>query len=326
MKWARCAITALALGGCSDNDGPPIDDANTCIVTVDDSFSHEQYIFVLHAQGRPATNTWYRDNIEQSRWTYTYDDAGQLIREEQDCCGGEPSGPDGIVDIRWQYEHTPTTTLARQLGTDDVASASIEMTVDSSNRILRVTQGRGATTTGEGSFDYTLDEDGAVVRRELAGTDPDLGPFTHVDTFRYDAGRLLDHTMDYSPNNPPRTRTFTYQTEPEGLEIRWSTFGNNPVGAGGMNYRYDAQGRITRIEEIEPDSTEIRIDVDVSYGDGAVTTSMTNLTNTDLTPRVRTYSRACQFAPTAPTLPSSGMRPGMGWTPPREFVFESLER
>jgi YD repeat-containing protein len=222
-----------------------------------------------------------------------------------------PSRPDGQFDHEIRYEHTSTSTITRDFSTGaDAPSRSSEMTLDASGRVLRVTQGEGSATTGLESIEYMLNDDGTVARRDLAGTDLDFGSFTRLDLYRYEAGRLVEHSTTDSRFSGTSTTTLTYDAQPDRLVLTRSDL--NAVGSR-YTYRYDAEGRLTRTELAEALDGPTDVVTDFAYDGGAVTATQTRSSTSS--PRTYSYSRACAFQPTAPNMPTSGMRPGEGWRP-----------
>jgi hypothetical protein len=297
------AIGAL-LASCSTDDGAaPADDPNTCTVTDQNDFSTRRFVYELAAPGRPSTTTWYDDdNVLSARWTFAYDDLGRVIEEELDCCSGTYGGPDGIVDVQTRYEHTPTSAIVTII--DDPAGPT-EHTIDEAEHITHTAFGGPA-----GTVDYVLNDDGSLARAETNATDIDLGPFTRIDQWRYEAGRVVERaTSDTRSDGVFGSIDFAYESQPGRLVVTWGTSADTDRQV----YSYDASGRLVRVELDQRADGELERVTEFHYDGAAVTVTWMNVTYQ--TQSVVSYSSACRYQPAAPSLPSSGMRPGTVWTP-----------
>ncbi len=316
MTWARCVLGLMAACSHVDTSAPadaptdaPDENLPTCVVRIEDDFSTERFVYPLLAPGRPASATEYRGDVAATHWTYTYDESGRMIVEELDCCGGDPAGIDGIVDNVTRYEHAASSTIVAL----DESTERMEVTVDASDHITRQAYFKGSQLTG--SVDYTLADDGAVTRQETVGADIDLGPFTSMATYRYEAGRVVERVTSHTLVNggAPSTTTFVYDAQPDRLVVTTP----NASRTQRWIYSYDTAGRPVRSEQDEDGDGISDVMTDIEYDGDAVTM---RLSRDGEVKRVYTASSECRYTPALPTAPTSGLRPGTAWKPEVIFV------
>lgn len=199
----------------------------------EDSRTEERTVYAYDIYGRVAQTLEYRDGEENRKTVNTYDDRGNLIREEYYSMGGWFPKCYHTTEYTYDEQNRCITTV------EDNNKERFE------TRYTYDDEANSRTTYGQDSVCVeTYDENGFLLRKE--GYDSQ-GDFLVEYTRRPDGEPLTEHTVE--PGGKEYTYYFEYDDQggrvAEFLEengVRTETYR--------CSYEYDEQGRVLRTIEL----------------------------------------------------------------------------
>ena len=207
------------------------------------------------------------DGVPDDIWSFTYDDAGQLVREENDGPRGiRDSPPDGAPDYAAEYVYDDRGLVVLKDEWDSPGEQVWWRTTweyDAGGRVLRILGDVHADGVVDRLSTYSYSEDGRAVEEHFdPEADGERGPHDWCFLYEYDAGgRLLRESGDPGCDGILSLRQ-DYTYDERGL-LSLKAIDGAPVHRevdgvydALIAYFYDEDGRLVR-QEIDGDADGI---------------------------------------------------------------------
>jgi hypothetical protein len=291
--------------GQADGESDSIQYPARCIATSKAGQISERIEVELAGPDLPVWTVWWRDEVEVLRVEYAYDTFGRLVSEAHDDRGPSGLTPDGIVDRRRVIAHSE-----RWASEGWGAPGSLSHELDVLERVMRMGGLKFETT-------YVVGSDDRIERSEYKGVHPDLGAFTSLTEYAYDAeGTLASRTTADTIGVLSGAILYHHDMEEDAVIIHTKvTRGAFYPGPTNVQQKYwyvtDATGRTVRAAVDEDNDGVVDWAVGFDYAaDGGVTATSDRF---DGSPVVHTQSSGCNYRVQQPTRPRALGRPKAIW-------------